>query len=99
VVEFYGHAPDRFQSVIHTWYVNPADKAADKAPDIPVHFTMVPPDSLSDNFNDFGVLVEKETVTFLSEQKRDLARSYASEIKQTIHNPAEPGSRLGISDR
>jgi beta-glucanase (GH16 family) len=69
VVEFYGHAPDRFQSVIHTWYVNPADKAADKAPDIPVHFTMVPPDSLSDNFNDFGVLVGKETVTFYLNKK------------------------------
>jgi beta-glucanase (GH16 family) len=60
VLEFYGHAADRFQSAIHTWFLNDAEKT----PQIPAHFTMVPPDSLSDDFNDFGVLVEKETVTF-----------------------------------
>jgi beta-glucanase (GH16 family) len=44
--------------VIHTW-VDGKDE-----PGPPPHITVVPPDSLSDNFNDFGVLVEKDTVTF-----------------------------------
>lgn len=65
VLEFYGHFPDRFQSVVHTWYKNPEEKQrAANNPDPPVHFTIVPTDSLSDSFNDFGVLVEKDFVTF-----------------------------------
>lgn len=59
IVEFYGHDDDQFASVWHIWAEE--DEGGHQAES---HWTEVPPGSLSDRYNTFGVLVEDARVTF-----------------------------------
>lgn len=62
VIEYYGHANYRYQKAIHTWFFNPADD--NKEDEIPLHFTQVPPDSVSNDFNTYGALVRPDITIF-----------------------------------
>jgi len=61
IIEYYGHDPSRYQSAVHTWFFNSAD---DTIYHPPLHFTLVPNESLSDEFNTFGALVGPDVVKF-----------------------------------
>jgi beta-glucanase (GH16 family) len=61
VVEYYGHDPRKYQAAVHTWFFNPA---ADPGVPGPGTFVQVPADSLSDEFNTYGVLVRPDVVIF-----------------------------------
>jgi hypothetical protein len=57
VVEFYGHDPRWFHAVQHIWIDGKDRYGRDK-------MMAVPPHSLSDRYNDFGVRITPDTVTF-----------------------------------
>jgi beta-glucanase (GH16 family) len=61
VIEYYGHEARRYQAAVHTWFFNPADD-----PGVPGAgtFVPVPENSLSDEFNTYGVLVRPDVVIF-----------------------------------
>jgi beta-glucanase (GH16 family) len=56
VFEYYGHAPYRFHSVVHVWKGNKSEGRE--------QITQVPPRSLVEDFNTFGVDVTAEWTTF-----------------------------------
>ncbi len=65
VLEFYGHSPAAYQNNVIVYYTNPADAAnnsLDKSK-LP-HEVKVPPDSLTDNYNTYGVMVGREWIIF-----------------------------------
>jgi beta-glucanase (GH16 family) len=80
VLEFYGHAPDRYQSAVHTWYLNEADKK----PQPPLHFTTVPINSLSDSFNTFGILLRRDFVIFYLNRSEIWREKTPSELNRPL---------------
>lgn len=61
VMEFYGHDPRTYQTSVHTWQLAPSEAASDSGPGT---FVNVPANSLSDDFNTYGVLVRPSEVIF-----------------------------------
>lgn len=61
VMEYYGHDPRKYQAAVHTWFFNPADDPGVPGPGT---FVPVPANSLSDEFNTYGVLVRPDVVIF-----------------------------------
>jgi len=57
VLEYYGHAPHRFHSVVHIWKGGKSEEGREQ-------ITQVPPHSLENDFNTFGVEVTAEWTTF-----------------------------------
>lgn len=68
VIEYYGHAPDRFHSVWHVW--NKTDPAKKQGGEI---ITSVPSKSLEDSFHTYGVDVTKEWIIFYLD-RREIGR-------------------------
>jgi beta-glucanase (GH16 family) len=56
VFEYYGHAPHRFHSVVHVWKGGKSEGSE--------QITQVPPHSLENEFNTYGVEVTAEWTTF-----------------------------------
>lgn len=61
VLEYYGHNSVLFQSTVHTWF---KDKNDSRVYQPPPNFTKVPPDSLTNDFNTYGVMVGPEWLEF-----------------------------------
>jgi beta-glucanase (GH16 family) len=61
VMEYYGHDPRKYQSAVHSWFFNPSDDPGVPGPGA---FIKVPADSLSDEFNTYGVLVRPDDLVF-----------------------------------
>jgi beta-glucanase (GH16 family) len=61
VMEYYGHDPRKYQIAVHTWFFNPSDDPGIGGPGT---FVNVPTDSLSDQFNTYGVLVRPDVLVF-----------------------------------
>jgi hypothetical protein len=65
VVEYYGHATNRYSSSVHVWY-----KGADQAQSRHVtQRTAVPADALVTGYHDYGVRVLPDTITFYLDRK------------------------------
>jgi beta-glucanase (GH16 family) len=61
VMEFYGHDPLTYQTSVHTWQLDPSEGPSDSGAGTSVN---VPANSLSDDFNTYGVLVRPSEVVF-----------------------------------
>ncbi len=63
VIEYYGHAPDAFQSAYHIWHKNPSRS------DHELHQTRVEPESLTREFHTYGVQVDPEHITYFFDRR------------------------------
>lgn len=61
VLEYYGHAPDAYQTNIHVWRTDGTDSKDTRYRPHPI---IVPPGSLTSEFNTYGVLVTREWIVF-----------------------------------
>ncbi|MGU3668884.1 glycoside hydrolase family 16 protein [Methylobacterium sp. A49B] len=78
VIEYYGHIPDAFNSVLHVWNkINPEENRGEAIT------TKVPSGSLSETFHTYGVEVTKEWIIFYLD-RREIGR------KPTPHEHTKP---------
>ena len=64
VIEYYGHAPDIYHSVVHVW---PKDETTERRT-YPIQHS-VPSGSLTEAFHDYGVSVEADWIVFYLDRK------------------------------
>lgn len=64
VIEYYGHANSRYQIATHNWPLQAGVKSTGDG-----LFVDVPPNSLTEDFNTFGVLVRKDVSIFYLNRK------------------------------
>jgi len=78
VIEYYGHSPDGYQTNVHVW----------PEPEVPryhAHDVRVPPNSLTDGFNTYGVMVTPEWIICYLNGKEVSRDKTPAEHRRPLH--------------
>ena len=86
-LEFYGHSPAAYQTNIHVYHTDPADSAATDSLDkhLLPHEVKVARDSLTNDFNTYGVLVGREWIVFYLNRHEVFRSKTPKEHQRPLH--------------
>jgi beta-glucanase (GH16 family) len=79
VIEYYGHAPSSYQSVLHVWYKDPAKKRGT------LYTVDVSKESLVSDFHTFGVDISPQAIAFFHDGKEVWRQPTPPELRTPMY--------------